>query len=43
MPKSVPKPIIQPIEVDHTDIGGTISYDFKGPLPTAEKSILYQQ
>ena len=42
MPKTVPKPVIQPIEVDHSDIGGTISYDFKGPLPTADKTILYQ-
>ena len=42
MPKNTPRPVIQPIEVDHGDIGGVISYDFKGPLPTAEKSILYQ-
>ena len=42
MPKVEPRPVIQPIEVDHSDIGGTISYDFKGPLPTADKTILHQ-
>ena len=42
MPSRKPKPALQPIPVDHLDIGGTISYDFKGPLPTSSKSVLYQ-
>ena len=42
MPKFEPKPVPQPIDYDHYDIGGCISYDFKGPLPVANKSILYQ-
>ena len=42
MPKVEPCPGIQPIEVDHLDIGGCISYDFKGPLPVSNKSALYQ-
>ena len=42
LPKKDPRPEIQPISVDHSDIGGTISYDFKGPLPPSDKSTLYQ-
>ena len=42
MPKNPPKPELYPIEVDTRDIGGVISYDFKGPLPPSRKSALYQ-
>ena len=42
MPKRLPKPELYPIEYDSQDIGGTISYDFKGPLPTSTKTALNQ-
>ena len=42
MPKRTPKPVNQPLQFEHTEIGSCISYDFKGPLPVADKSILHQ-
>ena len=42
MPSRSQKPMIEPIEIDYGDIGGCISYDFKGPLPVSAKSTLYQ-
>lgn len=41
MPKMEPRPAINPIAVDHRDIGGLVSYDFKGPLPCSQGSKLY--
>ena len=44
MPRKEPKPEIQPLgmEGENLEIGACISYDFKGPLPVADKTALYQ-
>ena len=42
MPKRNPQPQATPLSFDAQEIGGCISYDFKGPLPLSTKSALYQ-
>ena len=42
MPKREPRPELQPIDIDYLSIGSVVSYDFKGPLPLASKTTLYQ-
>ena len=44
IPRREPKAETQPLEMEIQDleIGSVLSYDFKGPLPVADKSVLFQ-